>query len=150
MRTTQEGLNLIKKFESLQLKAYLCPAGIPTIGYGATRYPDGKKIKLGEVIDIKRAEDLLKWEIEHIEKQITVNVNDNQFSALVSFAFNCGIGALNNSTILKRVKANPNDPAIRDAFMMWVKAKNPATGEKVTLKGLVKRRSAEADLYFKN
>jgi lysozyme len=72
-----------------------------------------------------------------------MSVNQNQYDALVSFVFNLGIGAFRKSTLLKKIQANPNDPAIRAEFMKWVNA-----GGK-PLKGLITRRAAEADLYFK-
>jgi lysozyme len=70
------------------------------------------------------------------------DINQNQFDALVSFAYNLGVGNLKSSTLLKKVNANPSDPTIRDEFMKWV------NGGGKKLPGLVKRRQAEADLYF--
>lgn len=150
MRISDEGLKLIKRFEGLSLKAYPDPATKAepyTIGFGSTLYPDGKKVKLGEVISMKRAEDLLRWECD--KKGVSVQqmlggvvLNQNQYDALVSFAYNCGVGALQKSTLLKKIKQNPNDPTIRDEFNKWVKAAGK------TFPGLVKRRKQEADLYF--
>jgi lysozyme len=153
MRTTKKGIDLIKSFEGLYLKAYVCPAGVNTIGYGTIKYPDGKKVQLGETITMERAEELLKWEISFIEKAIEpiikdLSLNCYQYDAIVSFAYNCGVNAFKNSTILRRMKKDVNDPTIRDAFMLWTKAKD-SKGELRVLKGLVRRRTAEADLYFK-
>ncbi|MBD3627593.1 lysozyme [Cyclobacterium sp.] len=146
MRTTHTGLNLIKHSEGLRLDAYLCPAGIPTIGYGSTSYPDGKPVKMGDAITKEQAEELLIVTVSSFEKGVgrlvSPHLTPNQFSALVSFAFNLGLGALERSTLLKKVNANPTDPSIRDEFHRWVHA-----GGKV-LPGLVTRRKAEADLYF--
>jgi len=147
MTISKKGLDLIKHFESCHLNAYPCPAGVPTIGWGSTTYPSGGKVKIGDTITQQRADDMLKWEVEHRAisvKKLLVNttVNQNQFDALVSFAYNCGIDNLRNSTLIKKVRNNPKDPAIRDEFMKWVRAR----GE--VLKGLQRRRKAEADLYF--
>ena len=144
---SKNGLNLVKKFEGLKLKPYLCSAGVPTIGYGNTFYEDGKKVTLNDsLITEERASDLLGMTIKSFEKHVDSfcrdDINQNQFDALVSFAYNLGPYNLKNSTLLKKVNANPNDPTIRDEFMKWTKA-----GGKV-LKGLVERRKAEADLYF--
>jgi lysozyme len=141
-----KGIPIIRKFEGLKLKAYLCPAGVWTIGYGNTFYENGSKVQEGEKITLDRADKLLffvvtKFEAE-VKKLVKSSINDNQLGALTSFAFNVGAGNLGKSTLLKKVNANPNDVTIRDEFMRWTKA-----GGKV-LNGLVTRRKAEADLYF--
>lgn len=141
-----KGIPLIKKYEGLKLSAYICPAGIPTIGYGSTFYENGSKVVLGEKISIERADSLLinmvqKFEIS-VRGLVKSQLNENQIGALTSFAFNVGAGNLKKSTLLKKVNTNPNDPTIRDEFMRWNKA-----GGKV-LNGLTKRRNEEADLYF--
>lgn len=141
MKITNEGINLIKKFEGLRLEAYLCPAGVWTIGYGHT-----KGVKKGQVITQSEADNLLKEDLSSFEKGVTSliksNINQNQFSALVSFAFNLGLSNLKNSTLLKKVNANPNDRTIVDEFIRWIYA-----GGK-QLEGLKRRRQAEAYLYF--
>lgn len=148
MKPSKNAIDLIKKFEGLYLNAYLCPASVPTIGYGTIRYPDGKAVKLGEKITMKRAEELLIWEVEKIATQIpALNVNQNQYDALVSFTYNLGIGNLSKSTLLKKIKANPEDPTIKDEFMKWTKAR--VNGQLTTLKGLVRRRTEEYNLYAK-
>lgn len=141
-----KGIPIIRKFEGLKLRAYICPAGIATIGWGNTFYENGSKVELGDKITIERADKLLffivgKFEAE-VLKLIKSAINENQLGALTSFAFNVGAGNLAKSTLLKKVNANPNDLTIRDEFMRWTKA-----GGKV-LNGLVSRRKAEADLYF--
>lgn len=147
MKPSQNCINLIKKFEGCYLKAYKCPAGVWTIGYGTIKYPDGKSVKEGEEISLYRAETLLTNEVENFAKQIKLNVNQNQFDSLVSFCYNLGIGAFNSSTLKKKIIANPVDLSIRDEFMKWNKAK--VKGVLTELKGLTNRRKAEADLYFK-
>ena len=140
------GIPIIRKFEGLRLKAYLCQAGVPTIGWGNSFYENGSKVQLGDKITLDRADRLLffivaKFEGE-VNKLVTSEINENQLGALTSFAFNVGTGNLKKSTLLKKVNINPNDPLIRNEFMRWTKA-----GGQV-LKGLVTRRQAEADLYF--
>lgn len=146
-KVSKKGLELIKKYEGFRSEPYKCPAGVPTIGYGATYYPDGKRVKLTDApITEKQATDLLKNMLVGFEKAVDTycidTITQNQFDALVSFAYNVGTNALKNSTLLKKLNVNANDQTIRDEFMRWVKA-----GGK-TLKGLVRRRQEEADLYF--
>lgn len=141
-----KGLSLIKQFEGLLLKPYKCPAGIPTIGYGATYYPSGLKVTMNDkAITEGQASTMLMNMLKTYEKSVDSfcrdDINQNQFDALVSFSYNVGVNALKNSTLLKKVNKDPNDPTIRAEFMKWNKA-----GGKV-LKGLTNRRIAEADLY---
>jgi len=147
MRSTSIlGLNLIKKYEGLRLSSYLCPAGVPTIGYGSTRYPNGKKVMLGEKLSgEKEATQLLLSTLDPFEAAVNKhlpNLNQCQFDALVCFAYNVGTGGLVKSTLLKKAKANSADPSILDEFLRWNKA-----GGKV-LSGLTNRRREEANLYF--
>lgn len=146
-KASQKGLDLIKRFEGLKLKPYQCPAGIPTIGYGNTYYPSGAKVKLTDpAITKEKAEELLKFLLTSYEKGVDSfcrdDINQNQFDALTSFAYNVGVGNLQKSTLIKKVNKNPSDPTIRAEFMKWNKG-----GGKVLL-GLTRRRQAEADLYF--
>ena len=146
-KISQKGLDLIKRFEGLKLKPYLCPASIPTIGYGNTYYTDGKKVKLTDPsITQEKADELLKFLIQSYEKDVDSfcrdDISQHQFDALASFAYNCGSRNLKSSTLLKKVNLNPNDPTIRAEFMKW----NKGAGK--VLAGLTKRRQAEADLYF--
>jgi len=147
MRSTSLlGLNLIKKYEGLRLTAYLCPAGVPTIGYGSTRHPNGKKVILGEKLTgEKEATQLLLGTLSPYEDAVNKhlpNLNQCQFDALVCFAYNVGTGALVKSTLMRKAKANSADPSILDEFLKWNKA-----GGKV-LTGLTNRRRDEANLYF--
>jgi lysozyme len=140
MQTSQKGINLIKGFEGFYSKAYICPAGVVTIGYGHT-----KTAKMGQVITEPEAEQLLKQDLitaENAVKSACININQNQFDALVSFVFNVGAGAFFKSTMLKLIRKNSTDAAIRGECDKWVHG-----GGKV-LPGLVKRRKAEAELYF--
>jgi len=146
-KTGQLGLNLIRKFEGFYAKPYLCPAGIPTIGYGATYYPNGKRVTLQDAaITEQQAEEMLVSMLKTYEQSVDSftrdDINQNQFDALVSFAYNLGAKNLQGSTLLKKVNANPNDVAIELEFLKW----NKAAGK--VLSGLTKRRQEEADLYF--
>lgn len=137
---TKQGIDLIKKFEGCKLSAYKCPAGIWTIGYGHTN-----GVYQGQTISQYEADKMLENDVVKFEmgvRHLVGNLPDNKIDALTSFAFNLGLGALRDSTLCKKVKANPNDLTIRNEFMKWVNA-----GGK-RLQGLVNRRQAEADLYF--
>ena len=140
--------NIIKDFEGLSLKPYLCPAGVPTIGYGNTRYQDGSKVTMQDE-PITEQEANVLFDFYHnqfkaeVKKVVATEINENQLEALTSFAYNLGIGNLKKSTLLKKVNLDPNDKSIALEFAKWNKA-----GGKV-LNGLVKRRKAESDLYFK-
>ena len=141
------GLELIKKYEGFKAKAYLCPAKVTTIGYGSTYYEDGTKVKLTDSpITQERATELLEALLVSYERSVDSycvdTINQYQFDALCSFAYNCGVGNLKSSTLLKKVNKNPNDPTIKDEFLKWNKG-----GGKV-LSGLTKRRIEEAQLYF--
>jgi lysozyme len=135
-------------FEGYKAKSYLCPAGVVTIGFGSTMYQDGRKIKLGDTINEDQGNQLLMWELKN--KSISLhglNLNQNQFDSCLSFIYNVGIGAFTKSTLRKKILLNPNDPSIKLEFMKWNKA---TVGGKLTvLKGLTRRRTAEAELYFK-
>lgn len=150
MITSTKGLALIKEFEGLELKAYLCPAGVLTIGYGHT----GKDVTENMIISETGADLLLKkdiWKFEHeLTQQLAkkeVKLNQNQFDALISFSFNVGTSNLFNvSTLWKKVVINKNDPNISREFLKWNKAK--VNGVLTELPGLTKRRQAESNLYF--
>ena len=163
MKTNNAGIAIIKRWESFRAKPYLCPAGIPTIGYGTTVYPNGRKVTLqdkpiSESIALTYLQDYIERKLEtQITAALQVTLSDNRFSALVSFAYNVGLGrkktstrsmipGLLTSTLLKTINAAPGAPGIRDEFMKWTKS--TVNGKKVVLPGLVSRRRDEADLYF--
>ena len=148
MKLGSKGLELIKSFEGFYSKPYLDPIGIPTIGYGATYYPNKKKVTMKDKpLTEKEASDLLKEMMttyeNDVKRLVKRELNQNQFDALVSFTYNLGGANLGKSTLLKKVNANPCDKTIKDEFLKWNKA-----GGKV-LNGLTRRRNAEAELYFK-
>lgn len=144
MRSSRNAIDLIKKYEGCKLKAYLCPAGIPTIGYGSTFYEDGRKVKLGDSISQKIAEDLLFNLTPKFEKivlvKIKVPINQNQFDALVSYCWNTG----GSDTLFDLI--NKISPSID--IKTWFETKYITADGKV-LEGLVKRRKEECELYFK-
>jgi lysozyme len=146
VKTSQDGINLIKYFEGLRTKAYLDSVGIPTIGYGHI-----KGVKLGMMITETKAEELLKKDLEYFENKVLdlvkVNLLQNQFDALVSFTFNLGEGSLKKSTLLKKLNSTvffrkEELESIANEFLKWNKA-----GGKV-LTGLTKRRIAEKMMFL--
>lgn len=147
MRLDLNGYNLIKGFEGLSLKPYLCSANVPTIGYGTTYYENGTKVTMHDaVITKERAFDLLKTNADRFATKVSNLVHkpitQNQFNSLVSFAYNVGSGAFASSTLLKKINVNPNDASIKYEFLKW----NKAGGRVVN--GLTTRRQKEAELYF--
>jgi lysozyme len=147
MILNKAGIDLMHEFEGLRLEAYLCPANVPTIGWGNTYYESGRGVEMGDVITRERADKLFQWVADsfaiRVRSLVKVELNENQFSALVSFAYNLGVGNLKSSTLLKKVNINPNDPTIFNEFLRW----NKAGGQ--VLAGLTRRRQAEVNLYFK-
>ena len=166
MKIGKEGIDLIKKWESLHdgdlkiigLQPKMCPAGYWTEGYGnVIKDKSGKMLKGIANKELAYSLTTVKTETEASEQlrknidqdyglfvdSLELNINQYQFDALCSFAYNCGKNALKTSTLLKRVRKEMSEPDIRAAFLMWNKA-----GGKV-LKGLVNRRNAECDLFFK-
>lgn len=147
MTLNKAGADLIKSFEGCKLKAYQCSAMKWTIGYGNTFYEDGKPVKMGDAITQEKAEQLFELISadfsSKVAKLVPSHITPNQFGALTSFAYNCGVVNLQKSTLLKKVNANHNDPTIRAEFLKWNKANNKV------LAGLTRRREAEANLYFK-
>jgi len=142
MKTSPKGIALIKEFEGLRLKAYLCPGGVWTIGYGHTA-----GVKSGMVITEAQAEEYLKADLIVFERYLNglgLALNQNQFDALVSFIYNVGTGNFSSSTLLRKVRANPQDNSIMDEFLRWVYSKGRV------LPGLQRRRLDEMKLYFSN
>jgi lysozyme len=147
MKISQKGLDLIKKFEGFSAKPYLCPAGVPTIGYGATYYTNGTKVTMNDApISEEWAEQLLSNMVHTYEKAVTSlvipHISQNQFDALTSFAYNVGVTNFRKSTLLRLINKNPDNPEIANQFMKWVRG-----GGKV-INGLIKRRQIESKLYF--
>jgi lysozyme len=146
MKLNKKGTVLLHHFEGLKLKAYKCPADVWTIGYGNTFYEGGSKVKQGDTVTKERAIELFNSVTTSFAIQITgtirASLNENQFSSLVSFAYNVGVANFNKSTLLKKINIDKNDPTIFAEFLRWDKAAGKV------LAGLKIRRQAEAKLYF--
>jgi GH24 family phage-related lysozyme (muramidase) len=140
MTINQDGVNLIKSFEGMELEAYLDAVGVWTIGYGHTQ-----GVYEGMTITEAQAEELLRKDLAEFESAVSeavqVSINDNQFSALVSFTFNLGAGSLFESTLLKLLNQGDFQGAA-DQFPRW----NKAGGQE--LPGLTRRRKAERALFL--
>lgn len=138
-RINAAGLSLVQSFEGLRLQAYRDAVGVWTIGYGHTA-----GVKAGQTITEAQATKFLLADLADaenaVERFVTVPLNDNQFAALVSFTFNCGVEAFRRSTLRKKLNARDYD-AVPGQLARWVK------GAGKTLPGLVRRRKAEADLW---
>ena len=138
-------LSLAARFEGFYASPYLCPAGVPTIGYGATRYPDGRRVALTDSpVSKVQADALLRWEMEQVcvpaVHRLCPEVdNEYRLAALLDFTFNLGVGALKSSTLRRCVNAGEWD-RVPDQLMRWV------YGGGRRLPGLVRRRAAEASL----
>ena len=140
MKASIDAYELIKQFEGLRLEAYLCPAGIWTIGYGHT-----SGVSPNSFITIQEADEYLHRDVASIEMQLNklnLILRQCQWDAIVSFVFNVGIGNFKSSTLLAKIRTNPDDNSIMDEFLRWVYANGKV------MKGLQKRRLAEMKLYF--
>ncbi len=145
-KINKAGLDLIKYFEGFYPKAYNCPAGVLTIGYGHTNAMKYFKFKDGDVITEAKADKILQEDLAESSNDVEtltagVVLNDDQFAALVSFVFNCGRGNFASSTLLKRLKAG-NFADVPTQLKRWTR------GGGVILKGLVRRRDAESALFM--
>jgi len=147
MRLNNAGYLLITEFEGFSAKPYLCSAKIPTIGYGNTYYSDNKRVTmLDKEITKVQAFEMFKTIADRfadkVNKLVTGPLNQNQFNALVSLAYNIGTGNFANSTILKKVNKNHNNTSIELEFKKWNKV------NKKEVAGLTKRRLYESKVYF--
>ena len=150
MRTSENGIELVKAFEGLHkvksdgtVRSYRCPAGRWTIGYGHTH-----GVRSGETITPEEAEDLLRKDLQDceavVERLVKVDLTQNQFDALVSFVFNLGQGNFSSSTLLRKLNRGEYESAAEE-FIRWNKAR--VDGELKALPGLTRRRTAEAALF---
>lgn len=140
MKASIDAYELIKQFEGLRLEAYLCPAGIWTIGYGHT-----SGVSPNSFITIQEADEYLHRDVAAIEMQLNklnLSLRQCQWDAIVSFVFNVGIGNFKASTLLAKIRINPDDNSIIDEFLRWVYANGKV------MRGLQKRRLTEMKLYF--
>lgn len=141
-------IELIKAFEGFRGEPYKCPAGVPTIGYGTTIYPDGRKVSMRDD-DVTEAEatEYLEFRVKEIWTAIhartaSLNLNNNQMSALVSWVYNFSINRFTESTMYKLLRQKEYKKAM-DSLQLWINANGKP------LEGLKRRRKAEADLFLK-
>ena len=140
MRISDKGLAALKQFEALRLTAYQDVKGVWTIGWGHTG-----GVKAGDTCTREQADKWFKQDVAIAENAVNsqdLKINQNQFDALVCFTYNAGVGNFKSSTLLKKIKANPNDPTIASEFARWKYSGG------VEVKGLVNRRAVESNLYF--
>ena len=144
MKVSNKGLELIKEFEGFSSTAYLCSAKKATIGYGNTFWEDGTPVKIGDQISKERAETLLKHVVDNfsvaVEVDIKIEVSQNQFDAMVSLAYNIGLGAFKNSTLLRQLNRG-NFVGASQEFLRWDKSNGKP------LLGLTRRREREKLLF---
>lgn len=146
MHVSPSGVDLICNFEGLRLKAYDDGVGVWTIGFGTTKYPNGIRVKKGDTCTLDQAKTYMQNDLKSFEQTVNntvkVPLNQNQFDALVSLAYNIGSTAFKNSTLVKRLNEG-NYKAAANQFNVWVNA-----GGK-RMQGLVNRRAAESTLFLK-
>lgn len=145
------GLDLIRGFEGVRLKAYKDTAGVWTIGWGSTFYANGKMVKRGDtLINTVCADDLFLLTVNQFVREVNalvqVPLTQNQFDALVSFQYNTG--GLAGSTLLKKLNAGDYQGAT-DQFPLWNKVTDPITGQKKPFVVLTERRAKERALFLK-
>lgn len=152
MKTSEQGINIIKKFEEVRLKSYQDVAGVWTIGFGSTRYANGKRVGPNETITPEVADTLLRTKVNEIDADINsavkVDLTQNQHDALVDFTYNLGDGSLRGSTLLGLLN-HGNYEGAANQFDLWVKAANTKTGKKESMLGLIRRRAFEKALFLK-
>lgn len=145
MKLDKKGIEFIHNEEGLRLKAYLCPAGVWTIGYGNTYHLDNNKVKEGDVITLEQAKDLFDKKIklyeDAVNKNVKVTLTQNAYNALVSFCYNVGMFAFQTSTLLKKINSKSSFEDIAKEFKKWVHA-----GKKL-ISVLVNRRKREINLF---
>ena len=143
MKTSNEGISLIKKFEGLETKAYRCSANVLTIGYGHT-----KGVQEGDEWSEAHAEDVLRADLAEFEgyilDMVNVDIKQCELDALVAWCFNIGPANARSSTAIRKLNAGSYEE-VPNSMKMWNKA--TVNGEKVVLEGLVRRREAEALLF---
>lgn len=142
MKINSDGLSLIKSFEGCRLKAYKDAVGILTIGYGDTHNVIPNQEITQDEADVRLMQRLEEFE-KGVSSLVKVSITENQFSALISFAYNLGLGNLKISMLLRCINKHNNTGAA-DEFLKWTKAGGRE------LSGLVRRRRAERDLFLKD
>ena len=152
MQLSTNGINIIKNFEGLSLSAYRDEAGVWTIGYGSTRYHDGKPVKPGDKLAGEVQADALfgntlgQYE-DAVSRHVKVPLSQNQFDALVSFTYDVGADGLEESTLLLKLNEKNYTEAAAH-FLAWDKITDPKTGQKVVSEILLQRRKEESRLFL--
>lgn len=148
MLLSQEAINLIKEFEGLKLRPYLCSAGVPTIGYGSTFYLDGRKVTLQDPpITQQEANELLNHTLQKVfipgvlRTCPVLIAHPNKLGAIVSFAYNLGVGRLQASTLRRRINEQKWAEAANELLKWNLNLGKPS-------KGLIRRREAEKALFL--
>ena len=145
----EKAVEIIKQFEGCSLVPYKDQGGVLTIGYGTTYYLDGSRVKEGDMITTEQAEDILRFHVAKIAERVhdlcfPVELNENQFAAVVSFVYNIGVGNFKNSTMLRYIHNTfASSRLVADEFLRWTKVNG------VENKGLKNRREAEKALFLK-
>ena len=147
MKVSKQGMDLIKEFEGFRAKPYLCSAGVPTIGYGSTRYADGDGVSLRDpAISESQAEELFRTTLASYEagvsKAVKVEIEQNEFDALVSLCYNIGIGNFTSSTLVRLLNGGEAPIDVAAQFLRWNKANS------VVIAGLARRRERERALFL--
>lgn len=152
MQVNEDFFEFLRKAEGFRECPYRDGAGVPTIGIGSTYYEDGTKVKMTDIcISFEKAIQLVKNVLPPYENFVNLKtpagITQNQYNALVSFAYNLGTDKLNVSTLLKKVIKDPGDPSIEQEFLKWNKIRNPKTKQLDVSDGLTHRRQKEWILY---
>jgi lysozyme len=147
MKTSQAGLDLIKEFEGFRAKPYLCSAGVPTIGYGSTRYADGTPVSLRdpaitEVVASALFKDTLVIYEKAVTKAVKIPLEQYEFDALVSLCYNIGVGNLVSSTLVRLLNEDEVRIEVAGQFLRWNRANS------VVIPGLTRRREAEREMFL--
>lgn len=148
---SQKGIDLIKQLEGCKLTAYLDVAGVPTIGYGHTQTVSDDDVKHKRTISQEDADDFLRADLAYfvgkLDAYLPATLTQNQFDALVSFAYNIGFGSFRGSTLLRKLKSGDIAGAA-DQFLRWNRVS--VRGVSVVIPGLTNRRRAERALFLSN
>jgi lysozyme len=150
MQVSSQGLEILKDREKLELTAYQDSGGVWTIGYGATTYENGTKVKKGDTITEAKAVQLLSYHVGiaagSVNRLVTSTLNQGQFDALTSFVYNVGSGNFQKSNLLKVVNTDPNNyDAVEKAFLAWISV--TVNGQLKPVQGLINRRNEEIEMY---
>jgi GH24 family phage-related lysozyme (muramidase) len=147
MKASEKCLELIRRFEGFRSKAYRCPAGVWTIGYGSTRYADGTRVHQSDPpITEAQADEIMRatlGEYERaVDRYVSVFVNQNEFDALIAWSFNVGSHAMANSTLVKKLNGKEAKTRVADELLRWDKVQGKP------LAGLTRRRKAERAMFL--